>query len=53
MPVLCKRSSSFKPDIIMFLYKLIILNLIILDYKLKQLSHRLQPSHINMQVKKS
>ena len=37
MLILYKRGASFKPDIIMVAYKLLILNLNILVYKLKQL----------------
>ena len=40
MPILCKRGASFKLDIIMIAYKLLILYLNILVYKLKQPSHR-------------
>ena len=41
MPVLCKRGASFKPEIILAAYKLLIFYLNILVYKLKQTSHRL------------
>ena len=45
MPVLNKRGASFKLDIIMVAYKLIIY-LNILVYKLKQSSHRLRFLHV-------
>ena len=46
MPVLCKRGVSFKPDLIIFEYKLLMLYLNISVYKLKQQSHRLRLFHV-------
>ena len=53
MPVLYKSGASFKPDIIIVAYKLLILYLNILAYKLKQLAHKTVAFACIMQVNKS